>query len=77
MTDATGQRTVSPQYFAVHRGYRRGSHGRRLWHAAITWSQQHQAAYKILQARTGTAAEHLYLSEGLTTLGYVCIQDIT
>jgi len=77
MTDATGQRTVPPQYFAVHPGYRRKGHGRALWHAAIAWGRQHQAAYKILQARTGTAAEQFYLSEGLSTLGYVCTQDIT
>jgi GNAT superfamily N-acetyltransferase len=77
MTDATGQRTVPPQYFAVHPRYRRQGHGRALWYAAITWGQQHQAVYKILQAQTGTAAEQLYLSEGLTTLGSVCTQGIT
>jgi GNAT superfamily N-acetyltransferase len=72
MTVATGQRMVPPQYFAVHHGYRRQGFGRVLCHGAMAWGQQGRAAYRILQARTGTATEQFYLSKGLTTLGYVC-----
>ena len=59
LTDAIGQRTVPPQYFAVHPGYRHRGHGRALWRAAAAWGQQNKAIYKVLQARTGTAAERL------------------
>jgi hypothetical protein len=31
----------------------------------------------VLQAQTGTAAERLYASEGLTTAGFVRIQEIS
>jgi GNAT superfamily N-acetyltransferase len=74
MTDAAGQRTVPPQYFAVLPGYRRKGHGRALWHAAMAWGHASSAAYKVLQARVGTPAERFYQSEGLSTLGYVCTQ---
>jgi GNAT superfamily N-acetyltransferase len=75
LADATGTLTVPPQYYAVHPDYRRRGHGRALWRAAMAWGRDHGAAYKILQAQVGTAAERLYRSEGLQTLGFVCSQD--
>jgi GNAT superfamily N-acetyltransferase len=77
MTDAIGQRTVPPQYFAVHPGYRRKGYGRALWRASTTRGEAMGAAYKVLNAQVGAAAERFYESEGLTTLGYVCIHEIS
>ncbi|MBA9001578.1 GNAT family N-acetyltransferase [Thermomonospora cellulosilytica] len=77
MTDATGRRHQPPQYFAVHPAHRGQGHGRALWQAAMTWALRNGAAYKILQAATGSPAERLYQSEGLTTLGFTCARDIT
>jgi MoaA/NifB/PqqE/SkfB family radical SAM enzyme len=52
-----------------HRGH---GHGRALWQAATAWAAQHQAAYQLLQAETGQVSEGLFLSEGLTCLGFTC-----
>ena|SRR5712691_4402543 len=76
MTDATGQRTVPPQYFAVHPGYRRKGYGRALWRASTSWGYARNAAYKVLSAQAGAPAERFYQSQGLTTLGYVCTREI-
>lgn len=77
LADATGTLVVPPQYYAVLPGYRRRGHGRALWHAAIAWGAQHGATCKILQAAAGGAAERLYQSEGLATLGFVCRQPLS
>jgi GNAT superfamily N-acetyltransferase len=61
-----------PQYFAVHPRYRRGGHGRALWRAAMAWGSENGAKYQVLQAASGSAAERFYISEGLSTLGFVC-----
>lgn len=74
--DATGTRMQPPQYFAVHPHYRRRGHGRALWRAAMAWGAENGAKYKILQAASGSASELLYLSEGLSTLGFVCHRDL-
>ena len=71
----TGARLQPPQYFAVHPDYRYRGHGRALWRAAIAWGAQHEAEYKVLQASSGSAAELLYLSEGMSTLGFICSRD--
>jgi GNAT superfamily N-acetyltransferase len=71
MTDATGAVTQPPQYFAVHPDYRGRGHGRALWRASMAWGKANGAQHKILQASAGTAAEGLYLSEGLVTLGFM------
>ncbi|GAA2636078.1 hypothetical protein GCM10010411_89020 [Actinomadura fulvescens] len=43
------------------------------------WPGAHQngAANKVLQARANAASERLYLSEGLTTLGFVSVRDLS
>jgi GNAT superfamily N-acetyltransferase len=76
MTDAAGVVTQPPQYFAVHPGYRGRGHGRALWRASMAWGKANGAQHKILQASAGTAAEGLYLSEGLVTLGFTHTADL-
>ena len=71
LPDAKGALTQPPQYFAVHPDYRGRGHGRTLWRAAMAWGRVSGAAYKVLQAASGSPAERLYLSEGLETLGFV------
>ncbi len=77
LTDAGGAIIQPPQYFAVHPAHRQRGHGRALWRAAMAWGRSNGAEYKVLQASVGSAAERLYLSEGLTTLGFVCTRDLT
>ncbi|MGH8929822.1 MAG: GNAT family N-acetyltransferase [Egibacteraceae bacterium] len=77
LTDAGGANTQPPQYFAVHPAYRQRGHGRALWRAAMAWGRSNGAEYKVLQASAGSAAERLYMSEGLATLGFVCTRDLT
>lgn len=76
LLDSTGTRMQPPQYFAVHPHYRRRGHGRALWRAAMAWGADNGAKYKVLQAAAGSASELLYLSEGLSTLGFVCSRDL-
>jgi GNAT superfamily N-acetyltransferase len=76
MTDAAGVVTQPPQYFAVHPDYRGRGHGRALWRASMAWGKANGAQHKILQASAGTAAEGLYLSEGLATLGFTRTADL-
>jgi GNAT superfamily N-acetyltransferase len=71
LTDAVGVRYMPPPYFAVHPEHRGQGRGRALRRAAAEWGQRHGAAYQVLQAASGSAAEHLYLSEGLRTLGFL------
>jgi GNAT superfamily N-acetyltransferase len=59
-----------PQYFGVLPGYRRGGYGHALWRAAQRWGVHHHAEYQLLQARVGAASEHLFLSDGLRSLGF-------
>jgi GNAT superfamily N-acetyltransferase len=71
MTGPDGRLTQLPAYFAVHPHYRNRGHGRRLWKASMAWGRRRGAQIKVLQAAIGTAAEALYTSEGLRTVGYV------
>jgi len=70
ITDPLGGRQQPPQYFAVLPEYRSQGHGRALWRASMTWGTANDASYKLVQAATGSPAEKLYLSEGLTTLDF-------
>jgi hypothetical protein len=70
MPDRTGARMLLPQYFGVLPRNRVGGHGRALWAAAAHWGTRHRADYQLLQARVGAPSEHLFLSEGLRSLGY-------
>jgi GNAT superfamily N-acetyltransferase len=72
MPDPRGHPVLLPQYFGVLPGHRGHGHGRALWRAATTWAEQHHAAYQLLQTETGQASDGLFLSEGLTCLGFAC-----
>lgn len=76
LIDANGATIQPPQYFAVHPAYRQRGHGRVLWRAAMAWGKNSGAECKVLQALSGSPAERLYLSEGLKTLGFVCVHDL-
>ncbi|WP_344899565.1 GNAT family N-acetyltransferase [Actinomadura meridiana] len=67
-----GRTIQQPAYFAVHPAYRGLGHGRNLWRASMSWGRTREAEVKVLQASRGSAAEGLYVSEGLETYGYVC-----
>lgn len=67
-----GRLTLWPQYFGVPRTYRGKGFGRDLWRAGMDWGATHGAAHQLLQTTAGGASERLCLSEGLTSLGYVC-----
>ncbi|WP_170180759.1 GNAT family N-acetyltransferase [Actinomadura pelletieri] len=67
-----GHAIQQPAYFAVHPAYRGRGHGRSLWRASMAWGRARGAEVKVLQASRGSAAEELYVSEGLETHGYVC-----
>jgi hypothetical protein len=42
----------------------------------MAWGHRNGAAYKVLQAVVGSAAESLYVAEGMETLGYVCMREL-
>ncbi|WP_433228550.1 GNAT family N-acetyltransferase [Actinomadura formosensis] len=67
-----GRAIQQPAYFAVHPAYRGRGHGRSLWRASMAWGHARGAEVKVFQASRGSAAEGLYVSEGLETHGYVC-----
>ncbi len=72
MPDPRGYPVMLPQYFGVLPGHRGHGYGRALWRAAAAWADHHRAAYQLLQTQTGQAAEQLFLSEGLISLGFAC-----
>jgi GNAT superfamily N-acetyltransferase len=72
LPDRRGHPVLLPQYFGVLPGYRGRGHGRALWRTATVWAEQHHAAYQLLQTETGEASDRLFLSEGLTCLGFAC-----
>lgn len=72
MPDRRGHPVLLPQYFGVHTEHRGRGHGRALWRAVTAWAKRHRAAYQLLQTETGQASERLFLSEGLTSLGFTC-----
>ncbi|MGH3985528.1 MAG: GNAT family N-acetyltransferase [Pseudonocardiaceae bacterium] len=72
MPDPRGHPVLLPQYFGVLPGHRGRGHGRPLWRAATAWAEHHRAAYQLLQTETGQACDRLFLSEGLTCLGFTC-----
>ncbi len=71
MTDAAGQLTRYPVYFGVLKNARDKGLGTALWSAAINWAEKEGVQYIILQARTGSPAEHFYRRMGLKALGGV------
>jgi GNAT superfamily N-acetyltransferase len=72
LPDPRGHPVLLPQYLGVLPGHRGRGHGRALWRAATAWAEHHQAAYQLLQTETGQASDQLFLSEGLTSLGFTC-----
>jgi GNAT superfamily N-acetyltransferase len=76
MADSRGAARLLPQYFGVLPEYRGLGLGRSLWRAGMSWGQQHQAAYQLLQTETGGASDRLCRSEGLTDLGLVCTSTL-
>lgn len=72
MADRDGTPTLLPQYLGVAPGHRGRGHGRALWRSALAWGARHGARYQLLQAAAGQPSERLFLSEGLTTLGFTC-----
>ena len=76
MPDSRGTARLLPQYFGVLPEYRGLGLGRSLWRAAMSWGQQHQAAYQLLQTEIGGASDRLCRSEGLTDLGLVCTSTL-
>ena len=76
MPDSRGAARLLPQHFGVLPEYRGLGLGRLLWRAAMTWGQQHQAAYQLLQTEAGGASDRLCRSEGLTDLGLVCTSTL-
>ncbi|MUN36455.1 GNAT family N-acetyltransferase [Actinomadura litoris] len=72
MVGPDGRVIQQPAYFAVHPDYRGRGYGRRLWRASMAWGRARGADVKVLQAARGSAAEALYLAEGLETHGYLC-----
>ena len=76
LPDSQGTARLLPQYFGVLPEYRGLGLGRNLWHDAMLWGQQHQAAYQLLQTEVGGASDALCRSEGLTDLGLVCTSTL-
>ena len=62
-----------PAYFGVLPAHHGRGHGRALWRAATAWAEHHHADYQLLQTKTGHTSERLFLSEGLTCLGFACL----
>ncbi len=76
LADATGIMLVLPQYCAVHPDYRRCGHGLTWWRVSMTQGHMRGAAGKMLQAKVGGAAEHIYPTEVLRTRGFPCRQAL-
>lgn len=72
LPDRHGHRVLLPPYFGVLPEHRGRGHGRALWRAATAWAQAHRAAYQLLQTETGQVSDRLFVSEGLTCLGFTC-----
>jgi hypothetical protein len=72
MADSLGAARLLPQYSGILPDYWSLGLGRCLWHAAMQWGQQHQAAYQLLQTQADGACDLLCRSEGLNDLSTVC-----
>jgi GNAT superfamily N-acetyltransferase len=70
LRDRRGVQMLLPQYFGVLPEHHGQGHGRALWRAAANWGHRHGAAYQLLQTQPGQASDHLFLSEGLRSLGF-------
>ena len=72
LPDPVGALRLLPQYLAVLPTHRSRGHGRALWRTAARWGQFNGAAYQLLQAVVDGASDRMFLTEGLTSLGFVC-----
>jgi GNAT superfamily N-acetyltransferase len=70
LPDRHGTQTLLPQYFGVLPEHHSQGHGRALWRAAADWGHRHGAVYQLLHTQVGQASAHLFLSEGLRSLGF-------
>jgi GNAT superfamily N-acetyltransferase len=69
--DAIGRLTRLPPYFGVAKASRKSGVGAALWNAGLVWVKDRGAEYIILQAQSGSSAEHFYRKMGLKELGGV------
>jgi hypothetical protein len=63
LVDAVRQRWPDPDLTDRH------GHGHALWRAAQRWGAHHHAEYQLLQARFRATSEHLFLPDGLRSIG--------
>ncbi|WP_457031073.1 GNAT family N-acetyltransferase [Kitasatospora sp. P5_F3] len=77
MLDNQARSRLLPQYFAVLPNYRGRGLGRDLWRAAMRWGATHGAAYQLLQTEVGGASDTLCQTEGLRSLGFVRVTNLT
>ncbi|KAA6222003.1 N-acetyltransferase [Streptomyces albofaciens JCM 4342] len=76
MPDSRGAVRLLPQYFGILPEQRGRGLGRALWRAAMGWGQENGAAYQLLQTEVDGASDHLCRSEGLRSLGFVCVTKV-
>ncbi|WP_116215164.1 GNAT family N-acetyltransferase [Streptomyces olivoreticuli] len=76
MTDPGGAARLLPQYFGVLPEHRGRGYGRALWRAAMYWGHSNGAQYQLLQTEIDGPSDRLCRSEGLRSLGFVCVTKV-
>ncbi|WKK21140.1 GNAT family N-acetyltransferase [Streptomyces olivoreticuli] len=76
MADSRGTARLLPQYFGVLPEQRGRGYGRALWRAAMHWGHENGAAYQLLQTEIVGPSDRLCQSEGLCSLGFVCVTKV-